>query len=117
MSTWTTPSAEVLDCAIAVTVVSRKQAIQIFSIIGALSLIFRCEQNVETILPVILMQDERTVACAAAIGERFRFPDDRHDEWKFVLRGSSEMFEEGKCWLPLRDSNPNMLLQRQLSYR
>jgi hypothetical protein len=39
MSTLTIPSAEVFDCAIAVALVSRKQATQIFSIIGALPLV------------------------------------------------------------------------------
>ncbi len=30
--------------------------------------------------------------------------------------GSPEKFQEGELWLPLRDSNPNMLIQSQLSY-
>ena len=45
MSTRMTPSGEVLVCAIAVTVVSRKQAVQIFSVIVCSLLLFQVEKR------------------------------------------------------------------------
>jgi hypothetical protein len=38
------------------------------------------------------------------------------DRWSHASGGSPGKLGEGECWLPLRDSNPNMLIQSQLSY-